>query len=89
MVKIAWLILLVSALTDFAITAGGSITSAMLATGSAEIPSKGVILIALVAGIMSAARTIQQALKTNIDPGANASTQLHGTGDGNSKGDGK
>lgn len=80
--KTAWVILIVSALTDFIITAGTSLGTAMVATGSAEFPSHAVMLVAIVGGAVSGARTIQQALKTAMDPQANASTQLKGTGDG-------
>ncbi len=58
----------------------------MVATGSAMFPSKAVLLLALIGGAVSAARTIQQALKSSMDPQANASTQLKGTGDGNKQG---
>lgn len=83
--KIAWIILIVSALTDFVITVGTSITTAMVATGSAQFPSDAVVLLACLGGGVSAARTIQQALKTAMDPQSNATTQLKGTGDGNKK----
>jgi hypothetical protein len=62
-VKIAWLILLISAATDFIINAGTSVMSAMVATGSATIPSKAVLVLAIVGGFVQMARTIQQALK--------------------------
>jgi nucleoside phosphorylase len=63
-VKIAWTILLISALTDFVINAGTALTAAMLATGSAQIPSDAVLILSAIGGAISAARTIQQALKS-------------------------
>ncbi len=80
--KTAWIILIVSAMTDFVITAGTSMGTAMVATGSAQFPSHAVILLSALGGATSAARTIQQALKSAMDPQSNASTQLKGTGDG-------
>lgn len=81
--KIAWLILLVSAMTDFVITAGTSMGTAMVATGSAQFPSHAVILLSTLGGAVSAARTIQQKLVGALDPQANSSSQLRkGTGDG-------
>ncbi len=80
--KTAWIILIVSAMTDFVITAGTSMGTAMVATGSAQFPSHAVILLSALGGATSAARTIQQALKSAMDPQSNASTQLTGTGDG-------
>lgn len=61
--KIAWLILSISALTDFVITAATALNTAMIATGSAQWPSKAVVLLAILGGLVSAGRTIQQALK--------------------------
>jgi hypothetical protein len=66
-VKIAWVVLIISALTDFVITAGTAFSSAMVATGQAQIPNQAVILLAIVGGCIQAARTIQQALKTTPD----------------------
>ena len=61
--KIAWVIVLISALTDFVITGATAITSAMVASGNSELPSKAVLVLAVLGGIVSAARTVQQALK--------------------------
>ena len=61
--KIAWLVLIVSALTDFIITAGTSLMSVMVATGSPQMPEPAVWVIVTAGGLVAAARTIQQALK--------------------------
>lgn len=65
--KIAWTILIISALTDFLITVGTSLSTAMVATGSAAMPNKAVVMLSLIGGIVAAARTIQQTLKTTPD----------------------
>jgi hypothetical protein len=61
--KSAWAVLLVSAFTDFVITAGTSLMTAMMASGDAELPRHAVMLVAGIGGVVAAARTIQQALK--------------------------
>ena len=61
--KIAWLILLISAFTDFVITAGTALTTAMVAQGTAQMPSAAILLLAVIGGLVSGARTVQQALK--------------------------
>ncbi len=61
--KIAWFVLLVSAFTDFMITVATALTTAMVAMGPAELPGKPVLVLALLGGLASAGRTIQQALK--------------------------
>ena len=59
----AWTVLTISAITDFVISWGGAIMAAMVATGSAEMPSRAVMLLAVITGLVAAARTVQQALK--------------------------
>lgn len=68
--KIAWLILIISAFTDFVITAATALASAMVATGSAEFPNSAVVLLAVLGGLVSGARTIQQALKVTPEQSA-------------------
>ncbi len=68
--RMAWVILIVSALTDFVINAGTALTAAMLASGVAQIPNKAVILVVVIGGIVSMARTIQQALKATPETSA-------------------
>lgn len=65
MMKVAWAVLLISAFTDFVITAGGSIVTAITTMTTPDWPPHYVFLIAVVLGFVSAARTIQQALKLN------------------------
>ena len=62
--KSEWVALVISALTDFIISAGTALTSAMVATGEAHVPSEAVLILALVGGLVAGARTIQQALKS-------------------------
>jgi hypothetical protein len=66
--KTAWAILLISAFTDFIVSAGTSLTSAMVATGKAEMPARAVIVLALLGGLVQLARTIQGALKSDQTP---------------------
>jgi hypothetical protein len=63
-VKSEWVALIITALTDLIISAGTALMSAMVATGSAQIPNDAVIVLALLGGIVAGARTMQQALKT-------------------------
>lgn len=68
--KTAWVILIVSALTDFTITVSASLTASMLATRVAELPNQSAMLLALLGGLVSASRTIQQALKATPETSA-------------------
>jgi hypothetical protein len=72
--KIAWLILFISAGTDFVIAAGGCLTTAIVAHGGAEMPSMAVIILCLSTGLVSGARTVGQALKSSDE----TSTALRG-----------
>jgi hypothetical protein len=69
-VKIAWLILSISAFTDFVITAATALTTAMVATGSAQLPNSAIVILAVLGGLVSGARTIQQALKATPEQSA-------------------
>lgn len=52
-----WLLtLVVSCLTDFIISAGGCLTTAMVATGSTTMPSGAVMAFSIVTGLIAAAR---------------------------------
>ena len=68
--KKAWTVLIISSLTDFVINAGTGLGTAMVATGKAEIPSNAVLLLCLMGGLVQAARTIQQALKSTPETSA-------------------
>lgn len=57
-------VLVISAFTDFIINAGTALGTAMVAQGNAAIPSTAVIILACIGGLVAAARTVQQALKT-------------------------
>lgn len=61
--KSEWVILLVSAFTDAIISGGTSLASAMVATGSIQVPSAAVMILSAIGAAVAAARTIQQALK--------------------------
>jgi ribosomal protein L10 len=61
--KLAWLTLIITALTDGIITAGTALTTAMVSSGAAALPGKAVVLVALLGGLVAMARTVQQALK--------------------------
>ena len=63
--KQQWLILLVSAMTDFIINAGTALTAAMVVQGNAMLPTWPVLLLAGIGGLVSASRTVQQALKAS------------------------
>lgn len=76
--KIAWFNLLVSAFTDFGITAATSIITVMVSMGDAQLPSTPALIVALLGAFASALRTVQQALKATPEQTA----ALKGTGDG-------
>lgn len=69
--KIAWTILIVSAITDFFIAAGGAYASAIVAFPDQKFNKEQVILF-LVLGIIAASRTVQQALKSTPEGSAGA-----------------
>lgn len=66
--KIAWIVLIISALTDFVINTGTSVMAAMMATGNAVMPARAVIFLAVIGGLVQFSRTIQQALKADASP---------------------
>ena len=59
-----WLTLIVSAMTDFVIGAGGCLTTAMVATGSTTMPTAPVMIFAIVTGAVTAARRVQALLQS-------------------------
>lgn len=54
--------LVVSGLSDFVITAGGCLTTAMVATGSATMPTAPVWVFAIVTGLIATARGLRALL---------------------------
>ncbi len=65
--KKAWTVLLISAVTDFAITAG---TAWMALSGSDKPVTRNQVITVLVGGGIALARTIQQALKATPETSA-------------------
>lgn len=61
--KSAWLVLIITAVTDFGNTAATGLIAAMMATGTAELPTRAAIIVICLGGVVAAGRTIQQALK--------------------------
>ncbi len=68
--KTAWIILIISAFTDFTITVATGLSTAMVATGNTSLPSKATVLLCLLGGAIAMARTIQQALKATPETAA-------------------
>jgi len=52
----------ISFLTDFVISAGGCLTTAMVATGSATMPTTPVMIFSVVTGLVAASRRVQALL---------------------------
>ena len=67
MSRLEWIILLVSAGTDFVITAGTSLMTAMVAGGTTSAPSHAVIILCVTGGLVASARTVQQGLKQLVE----------------------
>jgi hypothetical protein len=61
--KIAWTILIISALTDFMISFGTALSAAMVVNQAVGMPGAPAILISALGGMIVASRTVQQALK--------------------------
>jgi hypothetical protein len=68
--RIEWVILIISAITDAVITGGTALTTAMVAAREMALPSPAVWLLVSIGGLVSAARTIQQALKQTPESSA-------------------
>src|SRR5262245_48447314 len=64
--KIAWTVLLITAFTDFIIASGTGLTTAMVESRTVGLPSANAIILSIVGGLVVAARTVQQALKTEL-----------------------
>lgn len=68
--RIAWFILLVSAFTNFGITAATSLVSVMVNGHDAQLPSKAALLVVLLGAAANALRTVQEALKATPETAA-------------------
>lgn len=69
-----WVILLVSAGTDFVIASGTALTAAMVAKGDAMLPSWPVIILSVTGGLIAFARTVQQNLRKEESTTATSTT---------------
>ncbi len=64
-----WITFAISALTDFIISAGGCLTTAMVATGtSTSMPSTATIVFSVVTGLVASARGVQKMLSPAVIP---------------------
>jgi len=61
--KTAWLVLIVTALTDFALTFATGLSTAMATSHVVGLPDITTVIVAALGGFVVALRTIQQALK--------------------------
>jgi hypothetical protein len=59
----AWLIILISALTDLLIVSGSTLIGAMLATGEATLPTLAVWLVSGLSGLVAAGKEVRSSLK--------------------------
>ncbi len=59
---------IVSFLTDFVISAGGALTTAMVATGVADMPTIPVWIFAAITGLIAASRRVQALLAPSPAP---------------------
>lgn len=55
--------MIISAFTDAIITAGTSLTAAMMASGAAQMPNDAALVLVLVGSLVTFSRTIQQGIK--------------------------
>jgi len=58
-----WVVLAISATTDFLIAGGGTLMGAIVESGSKAMPSGIVILVACLAGLVAAAKEVRMSLK--------------------------
>ena len=58
-----WVVLAISATTDFLIAGGGTLMGAIVESGSKAMPSGIVILVACLAGLVAAAKEVRMNLK--------------------------
>jgi len=64
--KTAWVVLTISAGTDFVISFGTALSTAMVAADQVKLPNEAVWLLATIGGLVAGARTVQQALKATL-----------------------
>ena len=57
-----WVIIILSALTDFLIAGGGTLLGAIVESGTKTMPSAVVILVAGLAGLIAAAKEVRSQL---------------------------
>ena len=57
-----WVIIVLSALTDFLITAGGTLMGAIVESGTKTMPSPLIILVAVLAGLVASAKEVRSQL---------------------------
>lgn len=58
-----WTTLAISFLSDFVISAGGAMLTAMVASGQTEVPKPAVMIFAIVTGLVAAGRRVQALLQ--------------------------
>lgn len=68
MTGIGLLTIIMGAVSDFVISAGGCLTTAMVATGSASMPSSAVLVFSIVTGAVVAARGVKSLLTPTPPP---------------------
>ncbi len=67
----AWLLILISSITDFVIVSGSTVLGAMLATGNTGIPPKSVWILAGLSGLIAAAKEVRSLLHLSpVEAGA-------------------
>lgn len=59
----SWVFLAISFVTDFVVTAGTAISTGMAGAGSSQLPGKGILITAGVAGLVMASRNLKSALQ--------------------------
>lgn len=62
-----WITLTVSFVTDFIISAGGALSTAMVATGSTALPTKATAVFAIITGLVAASRRVQALLSPSVN----------------------
>jgi hypothetical protein len=63
-----WVLMLLSVSTDFIIAGGAMLTGAIVESGNKAMPSAVVILLAVLAGAVAAAKELRSMLKLSLPP---------------------